>query len=142
MSINSISQELDQSRYSTEEGETMLTNYRKEQRKIAMGLLSFHQKLTEYHSLLKEIDMYENDENLYLLLWTPEGDQNIQGIIGIELEDSAGIIVHDISITPSFRGEKLGFELLDEVLELYPGLKLYGTVATSAYLSKWKEHNE
>lgn len=142
MFINSIFQEPDQSRYSTKEGEIMLTYYRKEQRKIAMGLLSFHQKLTEYRSLLKEIDMYENDENLHLLLWTPDGEQNIQGIIGIELEDSVGIVVHDISITPSFRGEKLGFELLNEVLERYPELKLYGTAATSAYLSKWKEHNE
>ncbi|EOH98628.1 hypothetical protein UAW_01224 [Enterococcus haemoperoxidus ATCC BAA-382] len=119
----------------------MLTYYRKEQRKIAMGLLSFHQKLTEYHSLLKELDMYETEDNLHLLFWTPVGEQNIQGIVGIEVETSEAMILHDISINPSFRGEKLGFDLLNEVRELYPETKIYGTLATSAYLSKWKEHN-
>lgn len=119
----------------------MLNNYRKEQRKIAMGLLSFHQKLTEYQSLLKEIDMYETEENLHLLFWTPLGEQNIQGVVGIEVVQSESIILHDISINPSFRGEKLGFDLLDEVVQLYPEIKLYGTSATSTYLSKWKEHN-
>lgn len=119
----------------------MLTYYRKEQRKIAMGLLSFHQKLTEYHSLLKEIDTYETDDHFYLLFWTPVGEQNIQGIIGIELETADGMILHDISINPSFRGENLGFILLNELTELYPDTKIYGTIATSSYLSKWKEHN-
>ena len=33
----------------------MLTHYRKENRKIAMGLLSFHKKLTGKTSLLKVI---------------------------------------------------------------------------------------
>lgn len=119
----------------------MLTYYRKEQRKIAMGLLSFHQKLTAYHSLLKEIDLYETENNVHLLFWTPAGEQNIQGIVGIEVETSEAIILHDISINPSFRGEKLGFDVLDEVRALYPKTKIYGTLATSAYLSKWKEHN-
>lgn len=119
----------------------MLANYRKEQRKIAMGLLSFHLKLTEYQSLLKEIDMYETENNLHLLLWTPAGEQNIQGIVGIEIETSDAMILHDISINPSFRGENLGFDLLNEVVELYPETKIYGTLATSTYLSKWKEHN-
>ncbi|MGX7148881.1 GNAT family N-acetyltransferase [Enterococcus ureasiticus] len=119
----------------------MLTYYRKEQRKIAMGLLSFHQKLTEYHSLLKEIDMYETDDDLHLLFWIPAGEQNIQGIVGIEVETSEAMVLHDISINPSFRGEKIGFDLLNEVAELYPETKIYGTLATSTYLSKWKEHN-
>lgn len=118
----------------------MLKHYRKEQRKIAMGLLSFHQKLSESHSLLKGIDTYEQDETFKLLFWTPEGDPNIQGILGIEKETPEAIVLHDISLNPSFRGEKLGFQLLDELVTLYPEAKIYGTLATSTYLSKWKEH--
>lgn len=124
------------------DGEIMLTYYRKEQRKIAMGLLSFHQKLSEYHSLLKEIDMYEIESDLYLLFWTPVGEQNIQGVVGIEIETSEAMILHDISINPSFRGEQLGYTILDELTQLYPEGKIYGTMATSAYLSKWKAHND
>lgn len=119
----------------------MLNYYRKEQRKIALGLLSFHQKITEYHSQLKELDMYESEENLHLLFWVPTGEQNIQGIVGIEIATSEALIIHDISINPSFRGEKLGFDLLDELVKLYPETKIYGTLATSSYLSKWNEHN-
>lgn len=119
----------------------MLTYYRKEQRKIAMGLLSFHKNLVEYQTLLKEIDMYEAENDLYLLFWLPDGEQNIQGVVGIEVETAEAMILHDISINPSFRGEKLGFELLNEVAAKYPQMKIYGTLATSTYLSKWKEHN-
>ena len=42
----------------------MLTHYRKENRKIAMGLLSFHKKLTGKTSLLKEIDTYESEDDM------------------------------------------------------------------------------
>ncbi|MHC5229340.1 N-acetyltransferase [Enterococcus sp. LJL99] len=118
----------------------MLANYRKEQRKIAMGLLSFHQKLTEYQLVLKEIDMYEQEETLHLFLWTPQGEKNIQGIVGIEVQSEDAITLHDISIIPSFRGEAVGFILLDELTELYSEAKIYGTLATSPYLSKWKEY--
>lgn len=44
----------------------MLTHYRKENRKIAMGLLSFHKKLNAESSLLKEIDTYESAEDYEL----------------------------------------------------------------------------
>lgn len=141
MCTSNIFQERNQ-RQRRKEGEIMLTYYRKEQRKIAMGLLSFHQKLTENHSLLKEIDVYETEPNLHLLFWTPAGEQNIQGIVGIEVETNDAMILHDISINPSFRGEKLGFDLLNEVVQLYPQTKIYGTLATSSYLSKWKEHSD
>lgn len=120
----------------------LLASYRKEQRKIAMGLLSFHQKLTEYQLLFKEIDMYEQDEKLHLFLWTPQGEKNIQGLVGIEVQSEEAITVHDISIIPSFRGEAIGFVVLDELMELYSEAKIYGTLATSPYLSKWKEYKK
>lgn len=44
----------------------MLTHYRKENRKIAMGLLSFHKKLTDKSNLLKEINTYETEEGYEL----------------------------------------------------------------------------
>ncbi|MFK4565642.1 GNAT family N-acetyltransferase [Enterococcus sp. UD-01] len=118
----------------------MLKHYRKEQRKIAMGLLSFHQKLAEYQSLLKEIDMYETEENLKLLFWIPEGENNIQGIVGLEFDTPETMILHDITINPSYRGEKLGFNLLQEVADKYADRQLYGTQATAAFLSKWKDN--
>ena len=46
----------------------MLTHYRKENRKIAMGLLSFHKKLTDKSNLLKEINTYETSVILFFVI--------------------------------------------------------------------------
>ena len=91
----------------------MLTHYRKENRKIAMGLLSFHKKLTGKTSLLKEIDTYESEDDYELFFFTPEGSTNIQGIIGIYWATNDQLIIHDISLNPSYRGENMGFQMLD-----------------------------
>lgn len=115
----------------------MLIPYRKEQQKIAVGLLSFHDKMEKYHSLLNEIDMYEQEERLTLLFWTPEQGANIQGLLGIENVSTTQLILHDISLNPSFRGEGLGFQLLDELKENYRDIEIMGTSATKEYLNKW-----
>lgn len=83
----------------------MLTHYRKENRKIAMGLLSFHKKLNAESSLLKEIDTYESAEDYELFFYTPEDSTNIQGIIGVHWNDKDQMTIHDISLNPSYRGE-------------------------------------
>lgn len=115
----------------------MLIPYRKEQQKIAVGLLSFHDKMEKYHSLLNEIGIYEQEEQLALFFWIPEQGGNIQGLLGIEYLSSKQLILHDISINPSFRGEGLGFQLLDELKERYSDFDILGTSATKAYLDKW-----
>jgi riboflavin biosynthesis RibT protein len=120
----------------------MLTRYRKEQRKIAMGLLSFHKKMQHHQNLLKEVDTYEQQENFRLFLWKPVDSSNVQGVIGLEFKSPQHeeAILHDIVLSPSFRGEKVGYQMLDELLERYPQLVLEGTAATQAYLNKWKAY--
>ncbi len=54
----------------------MLTHYRKENRKIAMGLLSFHKKLTGKTSLLKEIDTYESEDDYELFFYARRFNQH------------------------------------------------------------------
>lgn len=120
----------------------MLTHYRKEQRKIAMGLLSFHKKMAEQHAFLTEIDTYEQAENFRLYLWKPVDSQNVQGVIGIQILDPEQVILHDVVISPSYRGEKLGYQLLEELAERYPEVTIKGTSATNAYLTKWKAYKE
>lgn len=55
----------------------MLTHYRKENRKIAMGLLSFHKKLTDKSNLLKEINTYETEEGYELFFSSHQKVQRI-----------------------------------------------------------------
>ena len=51
--------------------------------------------------------------------FTPEGSTNIQGIIGIYWATNDQLIIHDISLNPSYRGENMGFQMLDELQEKY-----------------------
>ncbi|MGC6769731.1 GNAT family N-acetyltransferase [Enterococcus sp. LJL128] len=117
----------------------MLIPYRKEHQKIAIGLLSFHDKLEKYHSLLHEIDRYEQDERLSLYFWMLEQGGNIQGLLGVELLTEEQLLLHDISINPSLRGKGMGFQLLDELQSGYNEHAILGTQATAAYLTKWQE---
>lgn len=117
----------------------MLIAYRKEHQKIAVGLLSFHDKMEKYHSLLNEIDMYEQKEELALFFWIPAQGENIQGLLGIEYLSNSRLILHDISLNPSFRGEGLGFHVLDELKEKYSDAEIIGTSATKDYLEKWQQ---
>ena len=59
----------------------MLTHYRKENRKIAMGLLSFHKKLTGKTSLLKEIDTYESEDDYELFLLRQKVQPTFKGLL-------------------------------------------------------------
>ncbi|MGG5358754.1 MULTISPECIES: GNAT family N-acetyltransferase [unclassified Enterococcus] len=120
----------------------MLTYYRKENRKIAMGLLSFHKKMSEQFSLLKEIDTYETDPAFELFFYTPEDSTNIQGVIGVEWLDKEHLIVHDISLNPSYRGEKIGYQMLDELQEKYPNVQFDHTEATKLFLTKWQTNKK
>ena len=113
----------------------MLTHYRKENRKIAMGLLSFHKKLTDKSNLLKEINTYETEEGYELFFFTPEGSTNIQGIIGVYWGENQELIIHDVSLNPSYRGDQMGFQMLDELQEKYPDFSIRPTEITRPYLA-------
>ncbi|MEY8444909.1 N-acetyltransferase [Enterococcus ratti] len=119
----------------------MLTHYRKENRKIAMGLLSFHKKLTDKTDLLKEINTYETEEGYELFFFTPEGSTNIQGIIGVYWGEDKKLIVHDVALNPSYRGDQMGFQMLDELQEKYPDFLIQSTEITQSYLTKWSNRN-
>ncbi|GCF92781.1 protein RibT [Enterococcus florum] len=117
----------------------MITLYRKNQRKIAMGLLSFHKNLHEHRHLLKEIDTYEEDEKYQLYCFYCDGSsKNVQGLIGISLDDAQELVLHDICLNPSYRGERLGYEMMDQLQQAHPDHRIIGTRATAAFLDKWK----
>jgi len=120
----------------------MLTHYRKENRKIAMGLLGFHKKLNAESSLLKEIDTYESAEDYELFFYTPEDSTNIQGVIGVHWNDKDQMTIHDISLNPSYRGENIGFQMLNELQAKYPDVLIHPTDITEAYLSRWIKENK
>lgn len=118
----------------------MLTQYRKNQRKIAMGLLSFHESLKDQQHLLKEIDTYEGDDRYQLYCYYADNSDNVQGVVGVSRLEDQEIVLHDISLNPSYRGEGISITMMDELQAMYPNQKIIGTPATSAFLAKWQEH--
>lgn len=118
----------------------MLSHYRKNQRKIAMGLLSFHESLKDHQHLLKEIDTYEDDDRYQLYCYYDEHSDNVQGVVGVSQLEDQEIVLHDISLNPSYRGEGVSLKMMEELQALYPDQTIIGTPATSAFLAKWRKH--
>jgi riboflavin biosynthesis RibT protein len=84
----------------------MLIRYKKNYEKIAMGLLSFMPSEKEIKKLQQTIKQYESDENWQLFLWKNEED--VIGIVGLELHDNGEAIVQHLSVNPSHRQQGIG----------------------------------
>lgn len=118
--------------------DNMLVNYTSTYQKIAMGLLSFVPELKEIDHLTEQMNWYESQESQKLLLWKDEDTDNFIGLIGLEVNDK-NILIRHLVISPSFRGEKLVFELLNQLEAQYPDSVFTGTIETSLILAKWNQ---
>lgn len=115
----------------------MLVKYKQSYEKTAMGLLSFSCHDKAPLALLELVRSYEEDASKFLYLW--KVGEDFVGIIGMEQLDTT-MFIHHIALSPSFRGEKRSYELLDEVRKLLPlDLTLAGKGKTSDLLDKWNQ---
>lgn len=92
----------------------MLIRYKKSYEKIAMGLLSFIPSQKDLKVLQQTIKNYEENDNQQLFLWK---DDDIIGIIGIEIKDEEAILQH-ISVNPSHRKEGVGKKMVQALKAL------------------------
>src|SRR5690625_1966865 len=95
----------------------MLIRYKKNQEKIAMGLLSFMPTEKDVKVLQQTMKEYESNPNWHLLLWREDG--NIVGAIGLKIENELNAIIQHISVNPSYRNIGIGKKMVDEVHRLY-----------------------
>lgn len=93
----------------------MLIRYKKDQEKIAMGLLSFMPEEKDVKVLLHTIKEYETNPNCHLYLWRDDG---VLGAIGLKMEGSNAVIQH-ITVNPSHRNLGIGKEMINAVKALY-----------------------
>ncbi|MGY3187710.1 GNAT family N-acetyltransferase [Lysinibacillus sp. TE18511] len=94
----------------------MLIRYKKAFEKIAMGLLSFMPNEKDIKKLKETIHSYENDDNWVLYLWK-KNDEYI-GIVGLVTDSINVATIQHVSVVPSYRGEGVAKEMLQEVAEL------------------------
>ena len=93
----------------------MLVRYKKALEKIAMGLLSFMPQEKDVKRLMETIQQYEQQENWMLYLWK-KGEEYV-GIVGVLAEETVATIQH-ITVIPSYRGEGVALEMLQELRDL------------------------
>ena len=111
----------------------MLIRYKKAFEKIAMGLLSFMPNEKDIKKLTETIQSYETDENWILYLWK-KNDEYI-GIVGLVLDNDTATIQH-ISVVPSYRGEGVATEMVQEVVELGRYDNVLATDETRKFVQK------
>lgn len=117
----------------------MLIRYKKNQEKIAMGLLSFMPKDNDVKSLQATIEEYETNEDWHLYFWRYEDD--IIGLIGLKIENDLRAIIQHISVNPSFRNAGVGRQMVDEVRKLYcDEYDVGGNEETEEFLSICSDH--
>ncbi|HLQ95259.1 MAG TPA: GNAT family N-acetyltransferase [Pseudogracilibacillus sp.] len=95
----------------------MLIRYKKNQEKIAMGLLSFMPIEKDIKSLLQTIKEYEDNDNWHLYLWK-EAD-GIVGAIGLKIENELNVVIQHISVNPSYRKLGIGKKMVDAIVQQY-----------------------
>lgn len=93
----------------------MLVRYKKALEKIAMGLLSFMPQEKDIKRLMETIHQYEQQDNWMLYLWK-KGEEYV-GIVGVLAEETVATIQH-ITVIPSYRGEGVALEMLQELYDL------------------------
>ena len=81
-----------------------------------MGLLSFMPNEKDIKKLTETIHSYENNDNWVLYLWK-KNDEYI-GIVGLVTDSNNVATIQHVSVVPSYRGEGVAKEMLQEVAEL------------------------
>lgn len=114
----------------------MLVRYKKANEKIAMGFLSYIPGEKMVKKLQETILQYETDDKWELYL--AKKDEDFIGLVGLEVDEDTYTVQH-ISVNPSFRGEGIGKEIIQQIRELYPKKKCNGTEFTAPFLTKCTE---
>jgi len=112
----------------------MLIRYKKAFEKIAMGLLSFMPNEKDIKKLTETIHSYENDDNWVLYLWK-KNDEYV-GIVGLVTDDNNIATIQHVSVVPSYRGEGVAKEMLQEVAELGQYESVRATEETRNFVQK------
>lgn len=95
----------------------MLIRYKKNQEKIAMGLLSFMPIEKDIKLLQQTIKEYENNPDWHLYLW--KEDDTIVGTIGLRIENELNVVIQHISVNPSYRNLGIGKKMVDAIVKQY-----------------------
>lgn len=115
----------------------MLYQYRKDYEKVAMGLLSLVDGLGDMDLVEQQLNWYNENENRRLFLYRDDNN-NWTGLVGVE-ERAGQLIIHQIICTPSDHEQAIYNQMLDELNESYPKLKIIASFSNRIICLKWEQ---
>ena len=116
----------------------LLVPYSATNKKIVMGLLSYIPEFKDFKRLQEEIEEIATNPSIKCWLYKESDSENFIGLIGGESTTDT-IIIKYLSVSPSFRGENITFQMLEDLAKMEDKV-LSGTIETSVILAKWNKH--
>ncbi|MFC6176168.1 RibT protein [Companilactobacillus huachuanensis] len=118
----------------------MLSKYSDENKKIAMGFLSYIVDLKDLDNLEQELQLYSEDENRQLFLWKSNID-DYSGIVALSFSDKT-VFIEYISLNPSYRSQSNIFKIFDDVQQKFPKRVILSNFSLSDELKQWRQNKE
>ena len=112
----------------------MLAEYKKDNEKTAMGLLSYLPDFKNLQNLQEEIQLNRDSDDFKLYLYKDD-HSNYIGVVGTQVNNRF-IVVRYISLAPGFREKKYEVDILRDLIKAHPGEKVT-TVPEYTYLIKY-----
>ncbi len=116
----------------------MLTQYKKEYEKTAMGFLSYLPDFKNFQNLKQEMSIYCHDNDFQLYLFSESG-HHFLGVIGIQIEKEV-IMIRYLSLAPGFRNKVEQDKIITDLQNLFPS-KMLMTVPDYSFLLKDVKHH-
>lgn len=116
----------------------MLNKYSDENKKIAMGFLSYISDLKDLNNLEQELQLYSEDENRQLYLWK-SNIEDYSGIVALSFSDNT-VFIEYISLNPSYRSQSNIFKIFDDIHQKFPKLVILGNFNMSDQLTQWRKN--
>ncbi|MCY9806807.1 reductase [Lentilactobacillus senioris] len=115
----------------------MLYQYRKDYEKVTMGLLSLIDNLDNMDLVEQQLNWYVENDNHRLWLYR-DANNNWTGLVGTE-ERQGQLIVHQIVCTPGEHKQNTYNQMLNELNEAYPKLKIVASLANRQICLDWEK---
>lgn len=119
----------------------MLNIVKKDQAKIAIGLLSYLPRFREFHRAQREFNWYEaNPNDRQLLLWRNNDTNHYSAIVGIEFAYGNVVVcllAFGADVPKNERRDRM-FEIMDALQRSFHGKMILGTLRTQELITKWQ----
>lgn len=118
----------------------MLNKYSDENKKIAMGFLSYISDLKDLDNLEQELNLYSEDDNRQLYLWK-SNIEDYSGIVALSFSDRT-VFIEYISLNPSYRSQSNIYKIFDDIQQKFPDRVILGNFNLSNQIKQWRQSKE